>query len=409
MEEDKLDHALECYIFDELCQVSDISRIMARLLLKLNDNQTVQDEKLPFNQGRRAFCDLMSHSDKVDDDDAHILKIFHTVQELIPHCVKDWSYFKEVYGKLVINSFEVSNENEEKVGWALYLGPSILDHSCVPSAEVDFSGKRIIVKSKVNMTGIDLRKLFISYIDIGAPTSVRRSKLKQYYHFDCFCERCLGVKLGWVVSQPFNEKFSSILLQKNSITETIKQQAKGKDKDYLSSIRCQKCSGRPVAIKKENEAANCSYCDNVTEKSTLEEYFEVKRAVEKVIDMEQIPADAAPQCMELMTGLFHPYDLTYIEICSLALTDCLLQNSLKQALEYSDILLSVIKKFAKGSPAHIELIERIMTIHAEMGEQKEFDKLVQCSLVDLYDNTNSCVQILKLRDSLYETYFSRQS
>ena len=30
---------------------------------------------------------------------------------------------------------------EEKLGYALYLGPSILDHSCRPSAEVGKSGK----------------------------------------------------------------------------------------------------------------------------------------------------------------------------------------------------------------------------------------------------------------------------
>ena len=87
----------------------------------------------------------------------------------------------------------MSGEDDEKVGWALYLGPSILDHSCVPTAEVDFSGKRIIIKSKVNVINIDLRKIFISYIDIGAPSDVRRKRLKKYYHFDCYCDRCIGI------------------------------------------------------------------------------------------------------------------------------------------------------------------------------------------------------------------------
>lgn len=121
--------------------------------------------------------------------------------------------------------------------------------------------------------------------------------------------------------------------------------------------------------------------------------------------MEQIPADAAPQCMELMTGLFHRYDLTYIEMCTRALTDCLLQNSLKQALDYSDILYGVVQKFAKGSPAHLELVERIMTIHAVMGNQHKLDEIVQTSLAALYNNTDSCTYILEARDKLYESYF----
>ena len=258
------------------------------------------------------------------------------------------------------------------------------------------------------MSDIDLRKVFISYIDIGAPTEVRRRRLRKYYHFDCLCDRCTGIKLSWVISEPFNQNLSDILIQKHSIVETLKTMSKGKDKDYFSSIRCQKCSGRPVQVLKDKSAIACSFCGQKVERLTIEEYFEVKAAVEKVLDMVQIPADAAPQCMELMTGLFYPYDLTYIAVCSRAMTDCLLQNRMVQALEFANILQGVLRKFVKGSPAHVELIQRIMRILSELGRKSELDTLVQTALVDTYNNTELCTNILKTRDKLYTEYFDNK-
>ena len=114
---------------------------------------------------------------------------------------------------------------------------SILDHSCIPSAEFFFHGKRIVVKSKVNLRDLELRKIFISYIDIGASTVQRRRKLKKYYHFDCLCERCVGIKVGLMASEPFNQKLTEVLTQKQSLVVAIEERARGKERDYLRSIR----------------------------------------------------------------------------------------------------------------------------------------------------------------------------
>ena len=127
-----------------------------------------------------------------------------------------------------------------------------------------------------------------------------------------------------------------------------------------------------------------------------------------MLHMEQIPADAALQCMELMTGLFYPYDLTYIATCSMAMTDCLLQNRLCQALEFADILHGIVKKFAKSSPAHVELVQRIMKIQAELGNKSELDITAQSGLVDFYNDTELCTQILRTRDILYSEYFPEE-
>ena len=257
LEEDRSDHRLECAIMEDLSQLADITRITARLLLKLEEGGDLQCEPLPFSQGERCFRDLLSHADKIEEADLCARQIFHSLTELIPAATGAWQHFKQVYGKLIINSFEISGDYDEKLGWALYLGPSILDHSCVPSAEVDFKGKNILIKSKVNMVDIDLRKIFISYIDLGDTTAVRRSKLRTNYHFSCLCDRCTGIKLSWVISEPLNEKLRDILLQENCLATAIEENARGQDKEYLSSVRCQKCSGRPVHVSQVEVVAVC--------------------------------------------------------------------------------------------------------------------------------------------------------
>ena len=393
---------------EELEELPDITRITARLLLKLEEGGLDQSEPLPFSLGERSFESLLSHAEKIDDEDLCARQVFDSLTKLMSSATGSWSHFKQIYGKLIINSFEISDEDDDRLGWALYLAPSILDHSCVPSAEVTFRGKNIVVKSKVNMIDINLRKIFISYIDVGEDTEVRRRKLRKHYHFDCVCDRCVGIKLSWVISEPLNEKLRDVLLQENCLVTAVMKNARGQDKEYLTSIRCQHCSGRPVHVSEHHEAV-CKTCKEKSDWSTVEEYHQIKAAVKKVLRLEQVPADSAPQCLELMTGLFHPYDITYIATCSLAMTDSIMQSRLHQAVEYGDILLSVVRRFALGSVAQMELVVRLMRLSGELGRREKVDKLVQAGLVDLYTKTDLCTEILLARDYIYKEYFAEDS
>ena len=47
----------------------------------------------------------------------------------------------EIFGKVVINSFNIMNNEYQSVGIGLYLGPSVFDHSCSPNATIIFNGK----------------------------------------------------------------------------------------------------------------------------------------------------------------------------------------------------------------------------------------------------------------------------
>ena len=60
-----------------IIELPDISRIMARLLLKIEKWGLDQSETLPFSKGERRFSDLLSHADKIEDEDDYGRKIFN--------------------------------------------------------------------------------------------------------------------------------------------------------------------------------------------------------------------------------------------------------------------------------------------------------------------------------------------
>ena len=47
----------------------------------------------------------------------------------------------EIYGRVLINSFNIMDDEYQPIGIGLYLAASVFDHSCNPNAAVVFSGK----------------------------------------------------------------------------------------------------------------------------------------------------------------------------------------------------------------------------------------------------------------------------
>lgn len=141
---------------------------------------------------RRSFSCLLSHSsrfmeDTVRRDSIHYL--YSQVELLLEEDMPDFPTFLEVLGRLYINGFEICNERMETYGWGVYLGPSILDHSCQPTASVTFSGRQLTVTA--NRPLASLNQAFISYCDPSLPSSVRREKLLENYFFLCECSKCV--------------------------------------------------------------------------------------------------------------------------------------------------------------------------------------------------------------------------
>jgi len=340
----------------------ELAHITARLLLLVAE-ENVEPEELPFGQGTREFWELLSHASQIPDDDYWSVKIFQQLSAVLPlEVLRNWEYFTEVHGRLLVNSFEVSDDKEKLLGYALYLGPSILDHSCKPTAEVKFIGSRIEVTCKAVRSTTNLREITISYIDKNLGREERRSILRKHFHFDCLCQRCLNEEAdppAWL---------AELAVFKHSVAAALQARVKEDQRYLLSSLRCDgQCGGRPVGA----ESGHCSHCGQGVGRARLDEYRAVRNAVEAVLDAKKTPQNAAPDCMELMTGLIHPYNLTYVRCCQASVQSCLLQGNLKQALDWCDLLLGTARSLARNSEAHQELVEKAQLIENAISEKRE--------------------------------------
>lgn len=95
---------------------------------------------------------------------------------------------------MVINTFCILDGEMQVIGSGLYLGASILDHSCDPNAVAVFEGTTLHIRTLVDVAQLDWDKVSISYIDGMKLTQERQQELQETYYFLCQCRRCMDVE-----------------------------------------------------------------------------------------------------------------------------------------------------------------------------------------------------------------------
>jgi len=171
----------------------------AILKLKCGYNQNMKSivegggtgDYVPTYNKNRQFQDLLSHKNdflKNQEKKEGLKIIYSELEDFLDDQMPDFDEFMEVIGRLYINGFEIHDENMETYGWGIFLGPSIMDHSCQPTAEVSFTGNMLTVTSIKDVE--DLSEVFISYCDSTHPTQIRQEKLYSDYFFMCACCKC---------------------------------------------------------------------------------------------------------------------------------------------------------------------------------------------------------------------------
>ena len=136
---------------------------MIRTVLKLKNGGEKQYATLP-NGKKRYFHDLISHQNEIICDSTKMQDFqfsYNLLQVWFKDQVPSQIEMLDIFGKLVINQFGISNESIEFVGIALYLLSSVLDHSCAPNVQQIFKGKEMIVRAIENVD--DFSDLRISY------------------------------------------------------------------------------------------------------------------------------------------------------------------------------------------------------------------------------------------------------
>ncbi|XP_025986254.2 histone-lysine N-methyltransferase ASHR1 isoform X2 [Solenopsis invicta] len=192
-------HRAECAGLKKILPqvLPDDARFIARVIIKLN--QGGADELGYYTETNfRKFDDLMSHYSDIRFDPERlehaidlreILLLGFLDETLVPE-VPDMTKWVDIYGKAFINSYSIQDREMESIGTGLYLGASIIDHSCKPNAIVTFEGTMIIIRTLTDLPSLDWSQVSISYVELLDSTESRRQKLHEMHYFWCNCERC---------------------------------------------------------------------------------------------------------------------------------------------------------------------------------------------------------------------------
>jgi len=200
LEQDRECHSLECAQLSESgCQPSSATAwLLMRVWLRSSSERGKEEgEKVPDKKTNRIFHDLLSHEEDIRKNRKFMENIqehYDDLQQVMsPETLPDFCDFVTLYGRVVINNFELitTTSDQESLGLALYLTPSLVDHSCEPNAWVEIRGRKLLLRTIEDRERLDLSKVLISYVDTDEQrTQVRRDYLQRHYFFTCQCERC---------------------------------------------------------------------------------------------------------------------------------------------------------------------------------------------------------------------------
>jgi hypothetical protein len=84
-----------------------------------------------------------------------------------------------------------ADEGGAVCGTAVYLVPSMLNHSCDPNVDVLFPSNNSTMHLQARRDVAAGEQLSITYIDAATSVATRRKELQWGYGFSCQCARCV--------------------------------------------------------------------------------------------------------------------------------------------------------------------------------------------------------------------------
>lgn len=189
-------HKFECPLIK--ARFPQIPADGARLLTKILWNIGHGIDRVPGDPGWRVWKDLCHNLDGIKADalrSRQFMQLSHTVVQYVgPEnmrkngiCIDADTLFD--FGRMVFNGFTLTHMCEE-IGAAVFISPSIFNHSCSPNAIHLTIGTTVYIRA---IADIDTSKesIFVNYIDPMQPRQARQSELLKDYYFECKCTKCL--------------------------------------------------------------------------------------------------------------------------------------------------------------------------------------------------------------------------
>ncbi|XP_054164870.1 histone-lysine N-methyltransferase SMYD3-like [Oppia nitens] len=193
-------HRYECQIFKshykKLLDEDNLAIPLLRLYLIIKADPQIVDKKYETigGQQQRCFADLMSHCDDIMRDRFKV-SVIYDIHKRISSCGLDLTVddLVDLFGKFIINSYfifytDIIDQSSHTCGAGLFIGASVLDHSCAYNVYIQSAGNKLQVIAGQHITAGD--ELTTFYVNPSLPTVTRRMLLKSGYYFDCHCCRC---------------------------------------------------------------------------------------------------------------------------------------------------------------------------------------------------------------------------
>ncbi|KAG5312167.1 SMYD3 methyltransferase, partial [Acromyrmex insinuator] len=193
-------HKAECTCLKKVSPkvLPDAARLMARIILKLNQGGA-EEVGYYTEKNFRRFKDLMSHYSDIKVDVKrmeHFTMLCGVLSQFLDETfMPNIAELMGIYGRICTNSFNILDINMNTIGVGIYLGASVIDHSCKPNVVVVFEGTTIIVRTLTDLPSLDWsqasidKDIRISYVDLLNSNKDRREELHSSYYFWCDCER----------------------------------------------------------------------------------------------------------------------------------------------------------------------------------------------------------------------------
>ena len=139
----------------------------------------------------------------------HFVSLCGVISDYMPNIqLPNTAELLGIYGRICVNSFNILDPDMNTLGVGVYLGPSILDHSCKPNDSLDESAAggdeegRAVLHLRACKDVQKGEELFIRYTgDEEDDLNQRRYALMHWLGRDCQCEKCVGEEMEREVRQ----------------------------------------------------------------------------------------------------------------------------------------------------------------------------------------------------------------
>ncbi|XP_036398732.1 histone-lysine N-methyltransferase SMYD3 [Megalops cyprinoides] len=185
------EHKRECKSLQRLHPITptDSVRLVAKIIFRLLNEDQSPGQELYRLEEHESHMEDMSEEQRVGLEHlSSALKLYLKDEAVDLSCLPSGLTPVSLLARMTCNCFTISDGELKEVGVGLYPNMSLLNHDCRPNCVMLFEGRILHLRAIRDIQPNE--ELTISYIDTLMPSSERRKRLQEQYHFLCQCQQC---------------------------------------------------------------------------------------------------------------------------------------------------------------------------------------------------------------------------